>query len=109
MVPENIERALEGLLYHASYCDCTSGLHVHITIPQDLDLWHDDIELDDVTLLRVGRDLALVLAFVARLDIFHLQRPRVRLPENRLEPFVRNEHGSIHREDMRISSSDPGN
>lgn len=137
MVPEDVERALEGLLYHASYCDCTSGLHVHVTVPQDLDLWHyntldvqycrpvvwriirliqspisailtDDVELDDVTFLRVGRDLALVLAFVARLDVFHLQRPRVRLAENRLEPFVRNEHGSIHREDMRVSSSDPG-
>lgn len=68
----------------------------------------DDVELDDVTLLRVGRDLALVLAFVARLDVLHLQRPRVRLPENRLEPFIRYEHSPVHREDMRVPSSDPG-
>lgn len=67
----------------------------------------DDVELNDVTLLRIGRDLALVLALVARLHVLHLERPRVRLPGNRLEPLVRDEHGSVHREDVRVPSSDP--
>lgn len=40
VVPEDVERALEGLLYHASYRDCAPGLHVHVAVPQDLDLWH---------------------------------------------------------------------
>lgn len=68
----------------------------------------DDVELDDVTLLRIGRDLALVLAFVACLHVLNLQGPSVRrVHEKRLEPFVRDKHGSIYREDMRIPSSDP--
>lgn len=68
----------------------------------------DDVELDDVTPLRVGRDLALVLAFVTCLDVLHLQGPGVRrVHEERLEPFVRDEHVSIYREDMRVPSSDP--
>lgn len=68
----------------------------------------DDVELDDVTLLRIGRDLALVLAFVAFLDVFHLERPAVhRVHEKRLEPFIRDKHGSIYGEDMRVPSSDP--
>ena len=68
----------------------------------------DDVELDDVTLLRIGRDLALVLAFVACLHVLHLQGPSVRrVHEKRLEPFVRDKHGSIYREDMRVPSSDP--
>lgn len=68
----------------------------------------DDVELDDVTLLRVGRDLALVLAFVACLHVLNLQGPSVRrIYEKRLKPFVRDKHGSIYWEDMRVPSSDP--
>lgn len=68
----------------------------------------DNVELDDVTLLRIGRDLALVLAFVTCLHVLNLQGPGVRrVYEKRLEPFVRDKHCSIYREDMRVPSSDP--
>lgn len=40
VVPENVERALERLFDHTSYRNCTSGLHVHVAIAYDLDLWH---------------------------------------------------------------------
>lgn len=40
VVPENVERALEGLLDHTSYRNCTPGLHVHVAVAYDLDLWH---------------------------------------------------------------------
>lgn len=40
VVPENVERALEGLFDHTSYRNCTPGLHVHIAVAYDLDLWH---------------------------------------------------------------------
>lgn len=40
VVPENVERALERLFDHTSYRNCTSGLHVHVAVAYDLDLWH---------------------------------------------------------------------
>jgi len=40
VVPKHVERALEGLLYHASYRHRAASLHVHVAVPQDLDLWH---------------------------------------------------------------------
>lgn len=68
----------------------------------------DDVELDNVTLLRIRRDLALVFALVPCLDVFHLQRPSVRrVREDRLEPLVGDEHGPIHGEYVRVSSPDP--
>lgn len=108
VIPEDVERPLQGLLYHATYGDRASSFHVHVPVAYDLDLWHDNVEPDDVTLLRIRRDLALVLALVPCLDVLHLQRPSVRsVREDRLEPLVGDEHGPIHGEYVRVSSSDP--
>lgn len=40
VVPKNVERTLKGLLDHAPYGNCASGLHVHVAIAYDFNLWH---------------------------------------------------------------------
>ena len=93
VVPENVERTLEGLLDHAPYRHCASGLHVHVAIAYDLDLWHWKIDrylflfiprligLRDINeYLNLYKDLNLCQGVFANavsnsIDIFDVQMP----------------------------------
>ena len=68
----------------------------------------DDVEGYDVADFRLSADLTLVEAGVARLHVFNLQRPRLRVVHvEALEALVRDERVPVHGEDVRIAVTDP--
>ena len=110
MVPVDVLRGLQGVLYDADQGDVSPGHGVVLVRPEDVGPGHDDGEVVVVgEAARGGRHLTDVHSLVPLIDELDGEGPVVvsgRVPDG--EPLVLGEGAGPGAEDVPVSQPDPG-